>query len=331
VVVVSLRDRDGQINRRFRARADAWHDLPETLSDAQLAAGLRALNLDILVDLGGHGDGGRLRALRHRAAPVQMKWVGAQSSPTGTPNIDWMIADRWEIPPHLERFYTERALRLRDGYVCYSPPPYAPEVGPLPALRNGHLTFGCFNNLSKLTPEAISCWVRIMAALPTARLVLRNHALGDAETREGFLARCAALGLDLGRVEAHGPVNHETLLDAYNAIDISLDPFPYTGGLTVCESLWMGVPVVTLAGESFAGRHAVSHLSNVGLPDWVARSADDYVALALSRAANPQALAALRAGLRAQVAASPLGDAPRFAESLALGLRAAWREACAAA
>ncbi len=328
VVIVSLRDREGQINRRYRARADEWHDLPEALSDTQLAARLRALELDILVDLGGHGDGGRLRALRHRAAPVQMKWVGAQSGPTGTPNIDWMIADRWEIPPELERFYTERALRLRDGYVSYSPPPYAPAVGPLPALRNGHLTFGCFNNLAKLTPEVIGCWARIMAALPTARLVLRNHGLGDAETRDGFLARAAGLGLDLARVEAHGPVNHETLLDAYSAVDISLDPFPYTGGLTVCESLWMGVPVLTLAGESFAGRHAVSHLSNAGLSDWVARSPDEYVVLAVSRAADLDVLARLRAGLRAQVAASPLGDAPRFAESLAMGLRAAWRDAC---
>lgn len=329
VVLLSLRTLDGALARRFRARADRWVDLSPNLGDLELAQRLREEQLDMLVDLGGHGEGGRLAALRHRAAPVQLKWVGSQSGPTGVPNIDWMIADRWEIPEAFEPFYTERALRLRDGYVCYAPPPYAPPVAPLPALRRGHVTFACFNNLAKITPEVLACWARILAALPDARLVLRNHALADTATREAFLARAAALGLDLARVETHGPSGHEALLAAYGEVDISLDPFPYTGGLTVCESLWMGVPVVTLAGESFAARHATSHLCNIGLDDWVTHDPDAYVEEAVRRARALSELAALREGLRPRVAASPLGDGPRFGESLALALREAWREACA--
>jgi protein O-GlcNAc transferase len=201
----------------------------------------------------------------------------------------------------------------------------------LPALARGHVTFGCFNNLAKVTPRVLRAWARILAGLPEARLVLRTHALGEAATRARIRARLAAHGLPEARVALEGGVPHQALLAAYGGIDIALDPFPYTGGLTVCESLWMGVPVVALAGDSFCARHALSHLSNAGLPDWVAATEADYVALALARAADPAALARLRAGLRAQVAASPLTDAPRFGRALAAALQHAWREYCAAA
>jgi predicted O-linked N-acetylglucosamine transferase (SPINDLY family) len=320
----SLAEREGDLARRFRERADAWHAFEPGTSDQALLNALRAAELDILVDLGGHGQGGRLRLLRHRAAPVQIKWVGSQSSTTGVPNMDWMLTDRWETPPGFEPHYTERLLRLADGYVCYTPPPGAPPVLPAPALRGGGVTFGCFNNLAKVTRATLACWGHILQALPESRLVLRTHALGDAPTREAFVARAAAAGLDMARVEMHGSVPHDLLLAAYGEIDISLDPFPYTGGLTVCESLWMGVPVLTLVGSSFAGRHAFSHLSNVGLSDWAVHSQEEYVAQAVARARDVPALAALRAGLRARMAASPLCDGPRFGASLAAALRHAW-------
>jgi tetratricopeptide (TPR) repeat protein len=329
VVLLSLRDLPGTIARRFHARADRWVDLSAVASDTALVERLRAEELDILVDLSGHGSGGRMMALRRRAAPVQIKWVGSQSGPTGVPEMDWMLADRWEIPEELAPFYTERALRLRDGYVCYAPPSYAPPVAPAPALTRGHVAFGCFNNLAKVTPEVLSAWARILAAVPGSRLAIRTHSLGDRATREDFALRAGALGLPLDRLDLLGPLPHAELLAAYGGIDISLDPFPYTGGLTVCESLWMGVPVLTLTGTSFAGRHALSHLSNVGLADWAVPSVDAYVTEAVRRASDPAALAELRAGLRDRVAASPLCDAPRFGESLALALRQAWREACA--
>jgi predicted O-linked N-acetylglucosamine transferase (SPINDLY family) len=241
--------------------------------------------------------------------------------------MDWMITDRWETPPGFEDFYTESLLRLPDGYVCYAPPPDAPAVGPLPALAYGAVTFGCFNNLAKITDPVLDAWGRILRQVPGARLVLRTHALGDATVQQAMRARLACHGIDPASVAMHGSVPHRTLLEAYNEIDVALDPFPYAGGLTVCEALWMGVPVVSLHGDGFAARHGLSHLSNVGLGAWSVPDAGAYVELAVARASRLPELAAMRAGLRRQMADSPLCDAPRFGRGLAEALRLAWREA----
>jgi tetratricopeptide (TPR) repeat protein/glycosyltransferase involved in cell wall biosynthesis len=327
-VAYALKRRADGIADRFRARCALWRDVERSNDDA-IARLIADDGVDIVLDLGGYGEGGRPFALAGRPAPVQIKWVGAQFGTTGLPAMDGMITDRWETPPGHERFFSERLLRLRDGYVCYSPPPYAPAVSPPPALRDGRVTFGCFNNLAKVTPAVLLAWGRVLAQVPDSKLVLRTHALDDAGVREALSRRMARLGLPAGRIELAGSLPHRELLEAYNGVDIALDPFPYTGGLTVCEALWMGVPVVSLAGDSFCGRHALSHLSNVGLAGWVAETEDGYVREAVRRAADPRALAELRAGLRARVEASPLCDAPRFGASLAEALRGAWRAWCA--
>ncbi|NOG68772.1 tetratricopeptide repeat protein [Roseicella sp. DB1501] len=323
----SLKPRKDAMAGRFRARCAAWREVG-ALEDAAIAALMVEDGIDLLLDLGGYGDGGRPGVLQQRPAPVQIKWVGMQNGSMGLDGLDWMLTDAWETPPGFERFYAERLLRLPDGYVCYAPPPAAPPVAPLPALARGHVTFGCFNNLAKITPRVLQVWGRILHGLPESRLVLRTHALAETATRERVAARLAAAGVPVERVTLAGGVPHQALLAAYGEVDIALDPFPYAGGLTVCEALWMGVPVVALAGDSFCARHAVSHLSNVGLPDWVARSEAEYVDLALARAGDLPALAGLRTGLRARVAASPLTDAPRFGRALAAALRGAWREWC---
>jgi tetratricopeptide (TPR) repeat protein len=329
IACYSLKPMGDALARRFQARADLWRELPK-LDDAALAEAIHADAPDILVDLGGHGEGGRITALAHRIAPVQVKWVGAQSATTGVPGLDWMLTDAWETPPGAEVHYTEQLLRMPHGYACYTPPPWAPPVASLPALSNGHVTFGCFNNLSKITQPVLEAWGRILAAVPRARLVLRTHALGDAPTRQDFITRADAAGLPVERLDLYGPSPHEELLAGYNAIDIALDPFPYAGGLTACEALWMGVPLVAMAGSSFAGRHAVSHLNNIGLGHWVAEDGPGYVARAVAAAHELPALAGLRAGMRARMAASPLMDAPRFGADLAAALRHAWARACAA-
>lgn len=313
--------------RRFRAIAQQWEDI-STLDDEAVARKARECGIDILIDLGGYGEGSRISACAQRLAPVQVKWVGMQSCTTGMPDMDWMLTDRWETPPELAHLYTERLLTMPDGYVCYSPPPYAPDVAALPALANGCVTFGCFNNLAKVTPHTIAAWARVLHRLACSRMVLKTHQFTDAETRDRVRAAFTACGISEDRLELRGPSDHRTFMGEYNGIDIVLDPFPYSGGLTTCEALWMGVPTITLAGEIFAARHSVSHLSNAGLTDWMATDIDAYVELAVVKASDIAALASLRAGLRAQVRASPLCDAPRFGRSLGKALRFAWHDWC---
>jgi len=248
-----------------------------------------------------------------------------QNHSSGLAEMDFFISDRWETPDGFDRLYCEHLLRLPDGYVCYSAPPDAPEVAPLPADRHGAVTFGCFNNLAKITPATIAAWARVLGRVPGSRLILKTHQFSDPLTGAWMRAGFAAHGIAPERIETRGSSSHRAHLAQHGEIDIVLDPFPYSGGLTTCEALWMGAPVVTVPGESFASRHSASHLSNAGLADWVAPDIDLYVEIAVARAADLPALRDLRAGLRPRMKASPLCDAPRFAANFATALRQAWR------
>jgi len=320
-------DETDSFAKDFAHHVAAWHRI-EGLDNAGIAALIAAQDIDILIDLSGFCDGGRAPVMAYRAAPVQMKWVGSQASTTGVAEIDWMISDRWETPPGYEDFYTEKLLRLADGYVCYRPTAHAPAVGNLPALANSHVTFGCFNNLAKLTDDTLRLWTALLDRLPTARLTLRCPQFSETNVRERFPARAQALGLDPSRLILEGRASHREFIASYRGIDIALDPYPYSGGLTTCEAMFMGVPVITLAGDFFAARHSVSHLSNVGLTTCIATTTDEYIDRAVALASDLPALAALRTGLRARVLASPLCDAPRFGRSLGAGLRTAWHRYC---
>ena len=319
---------DDVIHRRFRAIATGWHVLDRSAPN-EIAERIRDLGIDIMIDLGGYGDQGMLPLCAHRLAPVQVKWVGSQNHSTGLAEMDWFITDRWETPDHLARFYSERLMILPDGYVVYSPPTYAPDVVELPALRNGHVTFGCFNNLAKINRGTIAGWSSALAAVPGSRMVIKCHQMADADTRARLRGDFAAHGIEADRIELRAGSPHRDLLAQYGDIDIVLDPFPYAGGLTTCEALWMGVPVLTLPGETFASRHSASHLSNVGLSDWLATGLDDYRAIAQRWADDVPALAELRRGLRPRMKASPLCDAPRFGRNLGAALRDAWHRWCA--
>lgn len=316
------------IQRRFRAIVASWTAV-DGIAPAELVPVIRALGLDVLVELGGYGDQGLLPLCAHRLAPVQVKWVGSQNHSTGLAEMDWLVTDRWETPARLQGQYSERLLELPDGYVCYSPPAYAPAVADLPALRGGGVTFGCFNNLAKITRATIACWAGVLGDVPGSRLVVKCHQLGDAATAERLRADFAAHGIDPARLDLRGGSPHRALLGEYGDLDIVLDPFPYNGGLTTCEALWMGVPVVTLPGEIFAARHSASHLSNVGLEAWIAPDVAGYRAIARRWAGDLAGLAALRQGLRERVRASPLCDAPRFGRNLGAALRHAWHDWCA--
>ena len=320
---------DDPLLRRFRAASSGWHTVTRSPAN-EVADLIRQQEIDILIELGGWGDQGMLAVCAQRPAPVQIKWVGMQSHSTGLPEIDWMITDSWETPDGFEPFYTERLLRLPDGYVCYSPSPLAPDVAPLPAGRLGHVTFGCFNNLAKITPDVVACWSTILHRVSGARLVLKAHQFSDQPTADQMRNTFASHGIDPHRVETRGSSSHRGQLLQHGDVDIMLDPFPYSGGLTTCESLWMGVPVVTLPGQTFASRHSTSHLCNVGLPDWVAPDIAAYQDIAVQRTAHLTDLQILRGGLRGRMRESPLCDAPRFGRNLGAALRLAWRQACEA-
>ena len=223
--------------------------------------------------------------------------------------------------------------QFRRRSLALSPPMHpssAPKYAALPAAATGDVVFGNFNNLAKLGASVAALWSRILEQLPGARLLMKSHALSDEATRERVLSLFTAAGIEPQRILLEEGALHPDLLASYNRVDLALDPFPYSGGLTTCEALWMGVPVITLRGDRFAGRHSTSHLSNAGLAGFVAETADDYVRLAVQWATDLEALADLRAQLRPMMAASPLCDSAAYTAELETKLRELWAGWCSA-
>ncbi|MCH7889301.1 MAG: tetratricopeptide repeat protein [Proteobacteria bacterium] len=327
VYCYSGRVREDDLTARIKASAKVWRST-DGMADDVLAQTIRADGIDILVDLDWHTSGNRLRVFAMKPAPVQVKGVGGNFGTTGMDAIDYYLSDAVATPEGAERWFSEEVVRLPDGFGCYAPPADAPDVGPLPALSRGYVTFGCFNNLAKVNGEVIASWARLLHRLPVSRLVLKTDSLGDPAVRERYHSMFEAQGVDRKRGDLLARSPHAELLAHYNNIDIALDPFPYSGGLTTCEALWMAVPVVTLAGKTFTGRTSASHLHNVGLGDWVVKTPEDYLAVAERWGRDVQGLAELRGGLRGRMAASPLCDGARYARNLETAFRRMWTRYC---
>ncbi|GFO68496.1 hypothetical protein GMLC_20750 [Geomonas limicola] len=294
---------------RIKGLAEHWRDLYQ-LSDEKAAALITQDRLDILVDLAGHTAGNRLPLFAGRLAPLQGTWLGYPDT-TGMPAQDFRISDPLVDPPgQSDLLHSERLVRLPRCFCCYLPPACAPALAELPALRSGRVTFGSFNNLAKVTPEVIAVWGRILTALPAARLMLKCSPLADPEVCERLRAAFAELGIAPERLELRpgdpAPAQH---LARYGEVDIALDTFPYNGTTTTCEALWMGVPVVTLAGTRHAARTGVTLLAGCGLEELIARTPEAYVELAYRLAGDLDRLQRLRKGLRARLAGSVLCDA----------------------
>jgi predicted O-linked N-acetylglucosamine transferase (SPINDLY family) len=321
----SRADRD-ELSERMAAVSKEWHEVLGLANDA-LADQIRNDRIDILFDLSGHTCDHRLQVFARRPAPIQITWLGYVGT-TGLAAMDYLLADRFHVPPEFESHYREKILRMPDGYVCFDPPANAPEVGPLPALEQGRVTFGSFNNVSKLTPEVLARWAQIVRRVPGSRILLGSPGLNGTRTRTLIREAFLSAGVDAEQLDLRGTMRQPDLLAAYNTVDLALDPFPYSGGVTTCEALWMGVPVVTCPGETFASRHSFSHLSNVGLTEMVARDAQDYIDLAVRLAHDLPHLAEIRAGLRDRMARSPLCNGPLFAANLSVLLRDVWRQWC---
>jgi predicted O-linked N-acetylglucosamine transferase (SPINDLY family) len=297
------------------------------LSDAELARLIHADKIDVLIDLSGHTANSRLSVFAWKPAPIQVSWLGYFAT-TGVAEMDYFIADPWTLPQSQEEFFAEKIWRLPETRLCFTAPEVDVAITTLPVMANGYITFGCFNNLTKMNDMVVEVWARILHAAPTSKLFLKSQQTGEPTQREKLLKRFSKRGIPDQRLilEDYGP--REQYLAAYQRVDIGLDPFPYPGGTTTAEALWMGVPVLTLAGEAFIARQGVGLMMNAGLADWIASDPDDYVQKALAHASNISALSALRARLRQQVLASPVFDAQRFAMHFDEALRTMWRVWC---
>jgi protein O-GlcNAc transferase len=301
---------DDDVTAELRPQVDNWVDCRKLDGD-ELARRIAADRIDILVDLAGHAGGSRMLALAAHPAHFQCTMLGYMTT-TGARAMDARIADAVAIPPDAESWFSERILRLPHSQWCYAPDAVTPPVGELPALQNGCLTYGSFHSVAKINARVIELWIGLLRSQPGARLLL--VAWGDAAKR--YLRKpFARAGLE-SRVDVLDPLPYERYLELYHRIDVSLDVFPYSGGTVNCESLWMGVPVLTLAHDSPAGRGGASIMAAAGLPGWVAHSGEDLIARAGELTSDRKALAALRAELRKRLQCSPLMDAPRYVADL---------------
>ena len=321
-------EKTDELSARLKPHAVQWRRT-RGLPDAALAAQIAEDGIDILGDLSGHTGEIRLPAFALRPAPVAFTWLGYFAT-TGLTAIDYVLANRWVVPPAEENQWTEKVWRLPETYLCFTAPRDASLPAPLPALARGAVTFGSFNNFNKLSNATLAAWGHILARLPSARLILRSSGPSHEGVRANLERRLAGQGADLVRVRIDSKIsNYADHLRSYDEIDIALDPFPYNGGTTTVEALYMGVPVVVRAGDRYVSHMGESILHNAGLSDWIAPDASAYVDLALQKAADLGALAALRAGLRDRMLASPLFDAPRFARNLEAAWRGMWQTWCA--
>ncbi|HWE01323.1 MAG TPA: tetratricopeptide repeat protein [Tepidisphaeraceae bacterium] len=316
--------RPDEMTARLRRHTDTWR---QTLgmSDDQLARLIREDQIDILVDLTMHMGSNRLLTFARKPAPVQVTYL-AYCSTTGLEAIDYRLTDPY-LDPNPEKngdCYTERSIYLPVSYWCYADPGVAPPVGPLVAAGAGRITFGCLNNFAKVSAPTIQVWSRVLHAVPDSRLVVHSGLGGH---RKLFCDRMAALGIDAARIEFAGIMRAPQYFEEYRRIDIALDPFPYVGGTTTLDALWMGVPVVSLAGETAVSRAGLSILSNLGLAEFVTRGADDYVKKAAELAGDLTRLSELRRILRERLQHSPLMDAPRFARDIEGAYREMWKRA----
>ena len=309
------------VTEKVKLNCDVWRNIV-AMSDESVAKQIRDDGVDILVDLSGHTSNNRLLVFARKPAPVQVTYLGYANT-TGMTAIDYRLTDSLADPPGMtEMLHTEQLWRLPTCAWCYQPPADAPEIRPREA---GPIIFGCFNAFPKLTPKMLDLWAKLMARVPDSRLVLKSSGGGDPSSQKSLRGRFAAHGIAGERIEMVGWIeNPKKHLDYYHQIDIALDTYPYHGTTTTCEALWMGVPVVSLMGQTHISRVGVSLLTNAGLPELVAASPDEYVNIAAALAGDSTRLAELRMGLRERMRTGPLLDGKRFTSEIESAFRQMW-------
>jgi len=312
------------LSGRFERAANVWQSITGT-PDQEVAKLVRANRIDILIDLSLHTTGNRLLVLARKPAPVQVTWAGYPGS-TGLDSIDYRLTDPYLDPPGTsDEYYSEKSIRLPHSFWCFDPLTPSPAVNPLPALSAGHITFGSLNNYCKVNQGVLELWAKVLHAVKDSHLLLLSkqgaHRLRALEVFQHH-------GVAADRIEWFTPAAREQYLEAYHRADLGLDTFPYNGHTTSLDSFWMGVPVITLVGKTVVGRAGLSQAMNLGLPELVARTAEEYLVIAADFAADLPRLAKLRQSLRSRVEASPLMDAAGFTRDIEAAYRAVWERWC---
>ncbi|MEG1610515.1 MAG: hypothetical protein RR317_04970, partial [Bilophila sp.] len=320
---LDLQDRYTQL---FRSAAKKWvnaHDWPA----GRVYTKMLTDKLDIAIDMGGHLLADMLSVFSQRVAPIQVKWVGGQFNTTGLPNMDYFLSDRFETPEGWDALYTEKLVRLPNGYSSYDLQDYG-DTERLADTPDHPIVFGCFNTHRKLNPEIAAVWATILKRVPGSILFIKALKLDQPEILEAVRTLFLEQGIAPERLRFEGNSLHAELMHKYREVDIALDPWPYSGGLTTLEALWMGVPVVTTPGPSFAGRHSTSHLSNLGLESLIGETFEDYIEIAVKLANDRKLLQDLRILLPYSMTTSPMTDHAHMAADLHTAFRAMWSRYC---
>jgi len=315
------------VTTRIQSHADQWRTI-SGMSDEKVAEVIREDAIDILVDLAGHTDANRMLVFARKPSPVQVNWIGYPAT-TGISTIDYKIVDAYTDPPGMtEQFYSEKLVRMPESFLCYLPDSESPEIGSLPTLSSGHITFGSFNNFVKVSPKVIELWTAIMRAIPDCRLMMKGKSFLDKASCHYAINMFTQEGIDPERIILQPFEQSPSYWESYNQVDIGLDTFPWNGITTTCDALWMGVPVITLAGSAYASRAGVSLLTNIGIPELVARTPEEYISIAVNLAADLTKLQSLRGHLREMMRRSPLCDANKFTANLELCYHRMWETWC---
>lgn len=328
LVAYVTQPQEDELTLRLKSHFKVWRQVHD-VSAHDAAQRIRNDDVHVLVDLAGHTGDSRLEIFAWQPAPVQMSWLGFFAS-TGVPGMGWLLADPIAVPEGTESQFTEQIARLPSTRLCFTPPRSAPEVSGLPALRKGHVTFGSFQPLVKLHDGVFALWARVLQAVPGSMLRLQNRALSQKGYQDQLLSRLEQIGIRADQVQLCAPTAHAAYLQAHAEVDIILDSFPFNGGTTTCDALWMGVPTLTLQGNTMASRQGQAILSSSGLADWVADTPDAFVALASRKAADLPALSALRAQMRDRLVQTPMFDAQSFASDWLSTVQGIWATHCAA-
>jgi predicted O-linked N-acetylglucosamine transferase (SPINDLY family) len=311
VVLYSNTPVHDQVSGKLQALCDLWQ-VVTPLGDRAMAELVRQDRIDVLIDLAGHSKFNRLPVFAWKPAPIQASWMEF-SATTGLAEMDYVICDRWSIVPDGVSCFIEKPWPLPDGRLCFTAPSFDLLPNELPCLSSGFITFGSFNNFAKLNQAVFEAWAEILKQVPDSRLLMSTTQFGDAAIRHRVADAFRQLGIGTDRLEICPPLPREQFMSQYHLVDIALDSFPYQGVTTTVEALWMGVPVMMYAGETFISRQSVNVHAQLGLDEWISSSRDDYISKAVSHASDTGTLRSLRRELRARLNASPVLDAGRFA------------------